>query len=129
LRKAGPRLVRALLGVWLVVGPFIVFLIRWKSFELVIIFLAVLAAYIFVGWNARTLGTPYLSRLATDTVTALGITLVAGGLSGVLAKLTGIYLHGNFLFVPLVVLGGFWILEYAQEKRRVAEPKVPVAGA
>jgi hypothetical protein len=126
LRKAAPRLLRALLGMWLVVGPFVVYLIRWQTHELVIVFLAVIAAYVFVGWRCRMEGMPYLSRLAIDTVTALGVTLVAGGLSGILAKLTGIYLYGNVLFVPLVILAGFWVLEYGREKRRLALEKAKV---
>jgi hypothetical protein len=127
LRKAGPRLLRALLGIWLITGPFVVFLIRWKSYELVIVFLAVIAAYVFVGWNSRVSGLPYLSQLAIDTATALAATLVAGGLSGILAKLTGIHLHGNVLFVPLVILAGFWILEYGRERRRLAQEKTKVS--
>jgi hypothetical protein len=127
LRKAGPRLLRALLGVWLVTGPFVVFLIRWKSYELVIVFLAVIAAYVFVGWKSRIEGVPYLSQLASDTATALAATLVAGGLSGILAKFTGIYLHGNVLFVPLVILAGFWILEYGRERKRLAQEKAKVS--
>jgi len=127
LRKAAVRSLRALLGIWLMLGPFVLFLIRWKVYEMVIIFLVVVAAFVFVGLNSRKHGTPYLTQLATDTAIALGIALLAGGLSGILAKLTRVYLHGHVLFVPLVILAGFCILEYSREKRRRAQRSSQIA--
>ncbi len=129
LRKAAPRCARALLGMWLVIGPFVVYLIRWQTHELVFVFIAVVCAYVFVGLRCRMEGRSYLKQLAFDTMTALGVTFLAGGLSGILAKLTGIHLHGHVLFVPLVILAGFWILEYGREKRTLARGKATVAGA
>jgi hypothetical protein len=77
--------------------------------------------------NSRKHGTLYLTRLATDTAIALGIALLAGGLSGILAKLTRVYLHGHVLFVPLVILAGFFILEYSREKRGFTRRRSQVA--
>jgi hypothetical protein len=95
-----------------------VFLIRWRPIEVVLIFILVVGAYVFVGWNFLLRGRTYWTQLAADTAIAVGFILLAGVLSGIIAKLTGVHLHGNMLFVPLVVLAGFVILEYARERKR-----------
>jgi hypothetical protein len=128
LRKAAPRFLRAVLGSWLVMGPFVVFLIRWRPIEVVLVFILVVGAYVFVGWNCLAWGRTYLTQLAADTAIAVGFILLAGVLSGIIAKLTGVYLHGHVLFVPLVVFAGFFVLEYLRERKHVTRQVPEAAG-
>ncbi|HTM09567.1 MAG TPA: hypothetical protein VL754_14375 [Verrucomicrobiae bacterium] len=125
LKKIAPRLFRALLGFWLVLGPFIVFLIRWKAWEVTIIFLVLVGAFLFVGFMCWLIGKEYLKQLGSDTFTALASVLIGGGLSGLVAKLTHYSLHLTVLFFPLVIIAGFVISEYYHERKTAA---VPAAG-
>ena len=117
---------RAVIGFWLVLGPFVVFLIRWKVWEVTVIFLVLVGAFLFVGFMCRLSGTEYLKQLGSDTFTALASVLIGGGLSGILAKLTHYRLHSSVLFLPLVIVAGFVISEYYHERKTAA---VPTAGS
>lgn len=124
LRRILPRIVHAILGFWLLLGPFVVFLIRWKTYEVVFMYLLLIGAFMFVGARAWLEGGEYLRRLGRDSFTALASALIGGGLSGVIAKLTHIRLYSSILFLPLVIVAGFILVEY-YEDRKVAHKSAP----
>jgi hypothetical protein len=117
LRRIVPRVVHAVLGFWLVLGPFVVFLIRWKAYEVVFIYLLLIGAVVFVGARIWFEGGEYVRRLGRDTFTALASALIGGGLSGVIAKLTHVRLYTSIFFLPLVIIGGFVLVEYFNDKK------------
>ena len=122
-KKIAPRLVRAALGFWLVLGPFIAFLIRWKWYEIVVIYVLLIGAFLFVGFMCWLTGPDYLRRLGSDAFTALASVLIGGGVSGIIGKVTHYSLHSSVLFLPLVILAGF-ILSESYRERRVGVPPV-----
>jgi hypothetical protein len=126
-KKIAPRLFRAMLGFWLVLGPFVVFLIRWKWYEAAFFFFLLIAAFVTVGLMCWVAGADYLKVLGADTFTALASALIGGGLSGIIARFIHLRLHASMLFLPLVVLAGFAISEWYRE-RRGSVPAAP-AGA
>jgi hypothetical protein len=127
-KKIAPRLWRAVIGFWLVLGPFVVFLIRWKWYEELFIFLVLIAAFLFVGFKSWLDGLDYLKLLASDTFTALASVLIGGGLSGVIYKLTHYSLHLSVLFFPLVIIAGFVIAEFYRERRAATAAGARVPG-
>jgi hypothetical protein len=128
LQKAAVHLARALLGIWLLIGPFVLFLFRGDAKALVTTLVALAACYGFVVWRYRTSGLDYLSRFAFDTLTALGVALIAGALSELLAFI-GFRLRGNILIIPLLILACFGYVEYTQEKKRFSRHSAGVPGA
>jgi hypothetical protein len=128
LQKAAVHLARALLGIWLLIGPFVLFLFRGESSALIVTLLLLAASYGFVVWRYRTYGVDYVSRFAFDTLTALGVALIAGVLSELLAFI-GLRLHGNILIIPLLILACFGYLEYTQEKKRLTRHSAEAPGA
>lgn len=127
LRKAAVHLVRALLGIWLLIGPFVLFLFRGDAKALVTTLVVLAACYGFVFSRYRTSGLDYLSRFAFDTLTALGVALSAVVLSEILAFI-GLRLRGNILIIPLLILACFGYLEYTQEKKRLSRDSAEVPG-
>jgi hypothetical protein len=117
LKRIAPRLFHALLGFWLLFGPFVVFLIRWKAYEVVFMYLLLIGAFIFVGARVWFEGGEYVRRLGRDTFTALASALIGGGLSGIIAKLTHIRLYSSILFLPLVIVAGFVLAEYFNDRK------------
>lgn len=124
-KKIAPRLLRAALGAWLVVGPPVVFLLRWNAALLILMYLALVAAFLFVGFMGWLAGADYFRRLGSDTMTALASVLIGGGLSGLIAKLTHHSLHLTVWFFPLVIVLGFIISEIYRERRAVAPAPAP----
>lgn len=117
LKRIAPRLCHAILGFWLLLGPFVVFLIRWKSYEVAFMYLLLIGAFVFVGARVWFEGGDYVRRIGRDTATALASALIGGGLSGVIAKLTHIRLYSSILFLPLVILAGFVLAEYFNDRK------------
>ena len=117
LKRIAPRVAQAILGFWLLLGPFVVFLIRWKAYEVVFIYLLLIGAVVFVGAKSWWEGAEYVRRLGRDTFTALGSALIGGGLSGVIAKLTHIRFYSSILFLPLVIIAGFVLVEYLNDRK------------
>ena len=117
LKRIAPRVAQAILGFWLLFGPFVVFLIRWKAYEVVFIYLLLIGAIVFVGARAWFEGGNYVRRIGRDTGTALTSVLIGGGLSGVIAKLTHIRLYSSILFLPLVIIAGFVLVEYLNDRK------------
>jgi hypothetical protein len=126
-KKIAPRLFRAMLGFWLVLGPFVVFLIRWQWYEAAFFFFLLIAAFVVVGLKCWLDGREYLKLLGADTFTALASVLIGGGVSGIIARFIHVRLHASMLFLPLVVVAGFAITEWYRE-RKAAVPAAP-AGA
>ena len=126
-KKIVPRLFRAMLGFWLVLGPFVVFLIRWQWYEAAFFFLILIAGFVVVGLKCWLNGMEYVKLLGADTFTALASVLIGGGFSGILARFIHVRLHGSILFVPLVVVAGFAISEWYRERK--AAVAVAPAGA
>jgi len=120
-RKIAPRLFRALLGFWLVLGPFVVFLIRWQWYETVFFFLLLIAGFIVVGFMCWLDGLEYLKLLGADTFTALASVLIGGGISGIIARFAHIRLHASMIFLPLVVVAGFAISEWYRERKAAVD--------
>ncbi len=117
LKRIAPRVAHAILGFWLLLGPLVVFLIRWKAYEVVFMYLLLVGAFVFVGARVWFEGGEYVRRLGRDTLTALASALIGGGLSGVIAKLTHIRLYSSILFLPLVILAGFVLAEYFNDRK------------
>ena len=117
LKRIAPRLSHAVLGFWLLFGPFVVFLLRWKAYEVVFMYLLLIGAFVFVGARVWFEGGEYARRLGRDTFTALASALIGGGLSGVIAKLTHLRLHSSVLFLPLVIIAGFLLVEYFNDRK------------
>jgi hypothetical protein len=126
-KKLMPRLLRALLGFWLLFGPFLVFLIRWKTYEVTLMYVLLVGAFIFVGVHCWSHGAAYLRQLGSNTATALASLLIGGGLSGLIGKTTGVRLHSSMLFLPLVILAGFVLADYYAERK--ASAAAPAAGS
>lgn len=126
LKRIAPRVAQAILGFWLLLGPFVVFLIRWKAYEVVFIYLLLIGAFVFVGARLWLEGGDYLRRIGRDTFTALGSALIGGGISGVIAKLTHIRLYSSILFLPLVIIAGFVLVEYLND-RKVLQKSTPAS--
>jgi hypothetical protein len=126
-KKIAPRLFRAILGLWLVLGPFVVFLIRWQWYEAGFFFLLLIAGFIIVGLKSWIDGIEYLKLLGADTFTALASVLIGGGLSGIIARLIHVRLHTSMLFLPLVVIAGFALSEWYRERKAAvaSAPAVP----
>lgn len=127
LKRIAPRVAHAILGFWLLLGPLVVFLIRWKSYEVVFMYLLLIGAFVFVGARAWFEGRDYVRRIGRDTGTALASALIGGGLSGVIAKLTHIRLYSSIFFLPLVIVAGFVLVEYFNDRK--ALPKAPPGDA
>jgi hypothetical protein len=117
LKRIVPRVAHAILGFWLILGPLVVFLIRWKTFEVVFMYLLLIGAFLFVGARAWLEGGDYVRRLGRDSFTALSSALIGGGLSGVIAKLTHVRLYSSILFLPLVIVAGFLLVEYYNDRK------------
>ena len=116
--RALARFFHAIFGGLLLIGPFAVLLFRGLSLGLVVTVLLVAASYAFAAWRYRNSGLSYLRELASDTLTAMAAAIGAAGASIVLARLTRIHLHTMFL--PAVVVGTFWYLEYRAARHHAA---------
>lgn len=116
-KKIAPRLFRAVLGFWLVLGPLVVFLIRREWYETVLLFFLLLGAFLFVGLRCWLDGMEYLKLLGADTFTALASVVIGGGLSGIITRFIHVRVHASMLFLPLVILAGFAISEYYRERK------------
>ena len=127
LRRIAPRVVHAILGFWLLLGPFLVFLIRWKAYEVIFMYLLLIGSFVFVGARLWFEGGDYVRQIGRDTGTALASALIGGGLSGVIAKLTHIRLYSSILFLPLVIVAGFILAECFSDRK--ALPKAAPANA
>src|ERR1044071_3302367 len=66
LKRIAPRVAQAILGFWLLLGPFVVFLIRWKAYEVVFIYLLLIGAVVFVGAKSWWEGAEYVRRLRSE---------------------------------------------------------------
>ena len=116
-KKIAPRLFRAMLGFWLVLGPFVVFLIRWQWYEAAFFFLLLIASFILLGVKCWLDGAQYLKLLGSDAFTALASLLIGGGASGLIARFIHVRLHASVLFLPFVVLAGFALSECYRERK------------
>jgi hypothetical protein len=116
-KKIAPRLFRAMLGFWLVLGPFVVFLIRWQWYQAAFFFLLLIVGFVIVGLKCWIDGKEYMKLLAADTFTALASVLIGGGLSGITARLIHVRLHASMLFLPLVIVAGFALSEWYRERK------------
>ncbi|HEX9443003.1 MAG TPA: hypothetical protein VGA73_02740 [Candidatus Binatia bacterium] len=123
LGRALARFFNAVFGVLPLIGPFVLFLFRGLSLGLVVMFLIFAAGYAYAWWSYRKSGLSYLRELASDTLTAMAAAIGGAGASIVLASFTRIRLHAHALFLPAVVVGFFWYLEYRAARHRAAAPR------
>jgi len=123
LRKTVPRILRAMLGCWIVIGPFVVFLMRWEVYNMLFEYLLLVGAFVFLGVKCWHEGPEYIKRVAFDSGALISFIIVAGAFSLAVAKLIHVRLPA-VLFLPLVVVGGFMLLEYYYD-RKVLPQSIP----
>lgn len=128
LRKAALRFLRAMLGIWLLTSPFVIFLFRGADRARVATVVLTLASYGFVVWKYRRAGLSYLREFAFDTLTALGVVALTIAFSTLLGLMMRVNVHRHALLAVVAIVACFWLLEYSEEKRRLAHKSPPAPG-
>lgn len=116
LKGAALRLARALLGAWLVVGPFVGVYAR-ETDALIVVLVLLAAAYGFVAGRCSSAGAACLKPILRDGVTLLAVVWIAGASGSLLGALR---LHEYRWLFAALLLAGFWLAEFIRVSKHAA---------
>jgi hypothetical protein len=110
------RLARALLGAWLVVGPFVGVYAR-ETDALIVVLVLLAAAYGFVAGRCSSAGLACLKPILVDGAALLAVVWIAGASGSLLGALR---LHEYRWLFAALLLAGFWLAEFLRARGRAA---------
>lgn len=131
LTEAVRRFARALLGAWLVVGPFVGVYVR-KTEALVVVLILLAAAYGFVAGRCASEGAACLTPILFDGLALVAVAWSASA-AGALFYDAGFRLSEHRWLWPALLFFCFWLAEFVrarvtrrfalQTRRRSAKPE------
>ena len=119
LRGAFFRWSRALLGAWLIVGPFVGIYAR-DTEALVVILVLLAAAYGFAAGRSASEGIGCLAPLLRDGLMLVAVLWTASASTELFGAATALGLHEHPWAWPLFFLFAFWLAEFLAARRRPA---------
>lgn len=119
LKAAVRRLGRALLGAWLIVGPFVGIYARDEG-ALVVILTLLAGAYGFVAGRCASEGVKCVAPILVDGAVLLAVFWIASASRDLFGPVVAPRLQNFFWAAPAVLLVCFWIAELLVARRHHA---------
>jgi hypothetical protein len=119
LRGAVVRLSRALLGAWLIVGPFVGIYAR-ETDALVVVLVLLAAAYGFAAGRAASDGAACLAPIVFDGLTLLAVLWIASASRELFGAAVAFRLHQHLWVWPALILLCFWLAEFLAARKNPA---------
>ena len=116
LKAAVRRLGRALLGAWLIVGPFVGIYARDEE-ALVVILMLLATAYGFAAGRCASEGVNCIAPILIDGAALLAVLWIASASREFFGAASAPRLHDYFLAAPAVLLLCFWLAEILAARR------------
>jgi len=119
LKAAVRRLGRALLGAWLMVGPFVGIYARDEE-ALVVVLILLAAAYGFVAGRCASEGLKCVAPILVDGAALLAVLWIASASRELLGAAAVPLRHDYVWAAPAVLLVCFWLVEILNARRHRA---------
>jgi hypothetical protein len=119
LKAAVRRLGRALLGAWLIVGPFVGIYARDEE-ALVVVLMLLAGAYGFAAGRCASEGLKCVAPVLIDGAALLAVLWIASASRELFGAAVAPRLHDYFWAAPALLLLCFWLAELLAARRHHA---------